>query len=119
MGGRSSDVGKVGGHTNIMYNTYIKKWITFYQSSSYDAIKGHKRVIRMVHTSDPLSFITDSETDEIVCEIPKGFRSAYFSIMPGQADMTTCGKEFYLYYRYWPTQKNPEYNTARLKISFE
>ena len=110
MGGRSSNIGTVGGHTNIMYNTYIQKWITFY---------GPKNTIRMHKTSGPLDFKTGSEADGIIYELPKGFRTAYFSIMPDQADMTTCGKEFYLYYRYFFIEKNPEYHTARLKISFE
>jgi len=115
MGGRSSDVGKVGGHANIMYNTYIKQWLTFSRYS----IGGQNSTIRMRKSSDPLDFNGDSEAGEIICELPKGCRAAYFSIMPDQADMTTCGKEFYLYYRYWSNKKKPGYHTARLKISFE
>lgn len=115
MGGRSSDVGKVGNHANVMYNTYIKQWLTFSRYS----IGGENSTIRMRKTSDPLDFNGDSEADEIICELPNGCRAAYFSIMPDQGDMTTCGKEFYLYYRYWASKKKPGYHTARVKISFE
>ncbi len=70
----------------------------------------------MRKSSDPLDFHGSDEDDEIICRIPDGYRAAYFSINPDQSDMTTCGKEFYLYYRYY---KSGEYPTARVKISFE
>jgi len=119
MGGKASGIGNIGNHTTMMYNTYIKKWITFPLYSSYYPPDGQTRTIRMRTTLDPLDFHPSGEADEIIHELPKGDRAAYFSIMPDQADMTTCGKEFYLYYRYWSLKENPGYHTARLKISFE
>ncbi|MBW8036529.1 MAG: DUF4185 domain-containing protein [Planctomycetes bacterium] len=107
LGGSSSDVGIVGNHATMLYNTYIKKWITFHVQDGY---------IQMRNSSDPLDFHAPGEK---ICESPKGHRVAYCSILPAQADMTTCGKEFYLYYRYWAVEKEPQYHTARLKISFE
>lgn len=107
MGGRSSDIGIVGNHATMMYNTYIKKWITFHVQDGY---------IQMRKSSDPLDFHAPGEK---ICKSPKGHRVAYCSILPAQRDMTTCGKEFYLYYRYWLPGKDAQYHTAALKISFE
>jgi hypothetical protein len=107
MGGRSSDIGKIGNHANVMYNTYINNWIYFYRQG---------QDVMMHKSSDPLGFHGSAEDDEIICRIPDGYRAAYFSIHPDQSNMTTCGKEFYLYYRYY---KRGDYPTARVKISFE
>jgi hypothetical protein len=116
MGGRSSDIGRVGDHANMMYNTYIDKWLSFGWDYSSG---GQSKNIVMLKSSDPLDFSAGSEDDEVLYELPKGCVAHYFSVVPDQADMTTCGKEFYLYYRYYFQKKNPEYHTARLKVSFE
>lgn len=112
LGGRSSDVGSMPNHKTIMYNSYIKKWITFKTGG-----EGQNRNIVMRTTSDPLDFNSGSEDDEIIYQLSEGHTATYYSIMPAKADMTTSGREFYLYYR--SSKKHRKQHFARLKISFE
>lgn len=107
LGGHSQSLGSLGEyHTNIMYNTHINKWLIF-------NVKGGAITLR--RSSDPLNF---NVADEIVYDIPQGGRVAYCTIQAHQADMHTCGKEFYIYYRYWYKESGKTvYDTHRLKVT--
>jgi len=88
MEGHSSSIGWLGAyHTTMMYNTYIKKWIMINITDG---------AITLRRSEDPLNFDVE---DEFLCEVPEGYMADYCSIMPHQADMTQCGREFYIFYR--------------------
>jgi len=107
LGGHSTSLGSLGEyHTNIMYNTYLEKWVLF------NVTGGN---ITMRRSDNPLYF---NVSDEIVYDIPEGGRAAYCTIQPAQEDMHTCGQEFYIYYRYWYKRLGVTiYDTQRLKIT--
>lgn len=106
-GGRSSSLGKMAEyHTTIMYNTYLKKWLLF------DTQKGY---ITMRASANPLDFNVPHQR---IYKIPEGSSIAYITIHPKQQDMTTCGKDFNIYYRVFK-KKEGVFDTDRMEISLK
>jgi hypothetical protein len=106
LGGHSQSLGTLGDyHTTMMYNNHINKWVL---------INAIGRSINLRRSADPLDF---NVPDELVYNIPQGARVAYSTIQPHQENMHACGKEFYIYYRYWYKEQGKTiYDTHRLKI---
>jgi len=113
MGGRSSCLGKMTEyHTSVMYNTYIRKWVTF-------DVDWETRQLCMRRSSDPLDFDVPNEP---VFQFGKQNTVAYTSFLSLEDDMATCGKELYIYFRNHGTDDasgKAFYHIKRLKIAFD
>lgn len=106
LGGHSAAIGTLGEyHTTLMFNTFLKKWII---------VNVQNGDINLKISEDPMDF---NVPDEKVYQLPDGYRAAYCSILAEQDDITTCGKEFYIYYRIWDSKTKPaNYDTQFLKL---